>query len=404
MDIITGIQCDWPSCTSAEIFPDVFTRSHHVQNIHISDVLDNWPGSCKWPGCTSTAIFKSRKLIEIHVENIHVNPLLCTVKGCKNKMPFAKLGDLERHKASVHKIGRMFKCPRSDCPRHVNPFGRKDKLNEHIRNQEHGTIRCQYDRCISGFLSNNDLDKHMRSWEHGPIRCQYDRCKSGFLSNNDLDEHIRSQEHGTIRCQYSHCTSGFFSNNDLDKHMRSWKHGPIRCQYDCCISGFLSNNDLDKHMRSWEHGPIRCPYVSSGFNRFERFGRCSAGFLSNNALNKHMRIGIHGSLDCKYSHCSFRSFSVAGLGQHLGSEHGRYECALEGCAPSSSAFSPTGLYLHLMNEHDIIPSHMWGIILNELPSDKRTGKRTVTMDLLETLGVTFSNYINGKILECSICK
>jgi hypothetical protein len=129
------IACDWPHCTFLGQFAGKNAQSQHVFNVHIKAVLDQDPGRCTWPGCTSKASLKSRKLLETHVYNLHIDPLRCEVRGCGHTRPFAKQSDLERHRASAHRIGRTFKCPQKNCERYVRPFPRKDKLQLHIRHR-----------------------------------------------------------------------------------------------------------------------------------------------------------------------------------------------------------------------------------------------------------------------------
>jgi hypothetical protein len=103
------------------------------------------------------------------------------VIGCSHTRPFAKQGDLDRHLASVHKVGPTFKCPRLDCKRHERGFPRKDKLKHHINTLGHGSFHCPYDHCdyqqAKGFLSREILGRHVISWDHGVYECGVGSCK-----------------------------------------------------------------------------------------------------------------------------------------------------------------------------------------------------------------------------------
>lgn len=61
---------------------------------------------------------------------------LCHLEGCD--LAFARLYELDRHKRSVHGEGQQFPCPKAGCRFSIlgvkGPFGRKDKLRDHINN------------------------------------------------------------------------------------------------------------------------------------------------------------------------------------------------------------------------------------------------------------------------------
>jgi hypothetical protein len=66
----------------------------------------------------------------------HSRRFPCDVEGCK--LAFTRAHDLDRHKKAVHGEGQRFPCPKSGCKfsthGHKGPFGRKDKLRDHINN------------------------------------------------------------------------------------------------------------------------------------------------------------------------------------------------------------------------------------------------------------------------------
>jgi general transcription factor IIIA len=153
---------------------------------------------CSWPGCSKSTPFKTLKLLETHLENIHVNPLVCTQPGCPYNRPFPKKGDFDRHLASRHGIGRLFRCPDRTCPRHKRPFGRKDKLREHVNKYRHGTcaFSCQFDHCIhndnnGGLLSQEDVSKHQET-HHGLYECAIGDCEgsNSRFSQYELKLHL----------------------------------------------------------------------------------------------------------------------------------------------------------------------------------------------------------------------
>ncbi|CZR59434.1 uncharacterized protein PAC_09326 [Phialocephala subalpina] len=157
----------------------------------------NFDLNCPLPGCNKTTPFRTQKLLDTHLENIHLNPLHCTQQGCSYNRPFPKKGDLDRHLASKHGIGRLFRCPRRECPRHTQPFGRKDKLREHVKNNEHGLHHCQYDHCRlkqsdKGLLAREDVSKHEMGWEHGEYECGIGDCaeSTSRFSRELLRRHI----------------------------------------------------------------------------------------------------------------------------------------------------------------------------------------------------------------------
>jgi hypothetical protein len=179
--------CDWPGCSSMEVFLDRISCSQHVSTIHIPGVLQNTSGLCTWPGCTKSKLDTSKRL-ETHVTNVHLDPLRCTLRGCGRTEPFGRKGDLDRHIASVHKQGRTWKCPRKDCTRYTRGFPRKDKLNDHVREKCHGFFQCNYHHCwyrgVTRFLTEAQLSSH-HDKRHGNFECSIASCK-GTVSAFDL--------------------------------------------------------------------------------------------------------------------------------------------------------------------------------------------------------------------------
>ncbi|TVY83953.1 hypothetical protein LSUE1_G003334 [Lachnellula suecica] len=192
------ITCDRPGCTSAEVFPNLATRSQHIFAIHIRDVL-NTSNICTWPGCTKSNLDTNKKL-ETHVTNIHIDPLLCTVTGCKRMAPFGRKGELDRHKASVHQQGRTWKCPRKDCKKHARRFPRKDKLREHIGLSGHSAFPCKYQHCSSKkwskYITEAELGKHYKH-DHGVFECGIQNCTGTISAFNDdrFKIHLWNEHH-----------------------------------------------------------------------------------------------------------------------------------------------------------------------------------------------------------------
>lgn len=178
------------------------------ENITIEQILEQWPGRCTWPGCDSEAFLKTRKLMETHVFNLHISPLICQEPGCKHTQPFAKLGDLERHKATVHERAGRFRCANTTCPRHNRGFSRKDKLTTHMRSHTPRILYCQFDHCEyhinsprrKRFRSNNEYSIHQTLSVHGPYECAIGLCEgstSSFTCDRLVD-HLRRQHYDYI--------------------------------------------------------------------------------------------------------------------------------------------------------------------------------------------------------------
>ncbi|KUJ06586.1 uncharacterized protein LY89DRAFT_406326 [Mollisia scopiformis] len=157
---------------------------------------------CTFPGCAKTTSFKTEKLLMTHVENIHTFPLYCTQPGCPYRRPFPRKGDLDRHLASKHGIGRLFRCPRLDCPRHRRPYGRKDKLRDHVNDYAHGINHCQYDHCLlkseRGLFCQTDVTKHEQSSKHGEYECSIGDCagSNSHFTKQGLSFHLSSHRIG----------------------------------------------------------------------------------------------------------------------------------------------------------------------------------------------------------------
>jgi len=199
----------------------------HPENITIEQILEQWPGRCTWPGCDSEAFLKTCKLMETHVFNLHINPLICQEPGCKHTKPFAKLGDLERHKATVHERAGRFRCANTSCPRHNRGFSRKDKLTTHMRSHAPRILHCQFDHCEyhinssrqKRFRSNNEYSLHQIS-VHGPYECAIGLCegsKSSFTCDR-LFDHLERQHYNCNPIFYN------FSVKDV---LKSLPHGGL---------------------------------------------------------------------------------------------------------------------------------------------------------------------------------
>lgn len=169
------LNCDWPSCKSVTTYATTRDLQNHQTDVHIADILKDWPGSCSWPGCRSKIFFKTSKRLESHVYNIHITPLCCTTKGCDHERPFERQADLERHVASRHSTERKYKCAYPRCS-HRFGFSRKDKLKQHERTF-HGQFLCQLNHCIYGFPSEELLRKHKALWScHNGYECGLGSC------------------------------------------------------------------------------------------------------------------------------------------------------------------------------------------------------------------------------------
>ncbi|OAL52875.1 hypothetical protein IQ07DRAFT_344733 [Pyrenochaeta sp. DS3sAY3a] len=57
----------------------------------------------------------------------------CTEVACANKT-FGRRAELQRHHATIHAVEKWFWCPVPSCSRSKEPFARKDKLADHVRN------------------------------------------------------------------------------------------------------------------------------------------------------------------------------------------------------------------------------------------------------------------------------
>jgi len=155
---------------------------------------------CSWPGCAKTTAFKTQKLLETHLENIHINPLICTQPHCPYNIPFPRKGDFDRHLASKHGIGRLFRCPDSHCRWHNRPFGRKDKFRQHMSKYSHGTFHCQFDHCehkTKGLWTKEDLANHEQAHhtDVGTTECAIGNCEgsNSRFTKYDWEAHLRWQ-------------------------------------------------------------------------------------------------------------------------------------------------------------------------------------------------------------------
>ncbi len=211
----------------------------------------NGPWTCSWPGCNKTTPFKSQKLLQTHLENIHIYPLLCTQPGCTYGFPFAKKGDLDRHLASKHGIGRLFKCPQRECLRHSRPFGRKDKLREHMRAAEHGPDHCQYDNCmykhIYGFLTREEASEHEANY-HGDYECRIGSCEQsrscflGVMLAGHLFEH-NIQRPYTLLSEWLKPGQKTITLADFDNLGKEWHWKPSRVIATTCQGRDACNRD-----------------------------------------------------------------------------------------------------------------------------------------------------------------
>lgn len=196
------LSCDWPSCKSLTTYATTRDLQNHQTDVHIADILKDWPGSCSWPGCRSKIFFKTSKRLESHVYNIHITPLCCTTKGCDHDRPFERQADLERHVASRHSTERKYKCAHPRCDGRTG-FSRKDKVKQHERTF-HGQFACQFNHCIYGFRSEKLLRNHKMRWygHYNNYECKLGSCgrtsASNFIWQNLSwhleDDHLISSE------------------------------------------------------------------------------------------------------------------------------------------------------------------------------------------------------------------
>jgi hypothetical protein len=217
------LNCDWPSCKSVTTYATTRDLQNHQTDVHIADILKDWPGSCSWPGCRSNLFFKTSKRLESHVYNIHITPLCCTTKGCDHERPFERQADLERHVASRHSTERKYKCAYPRCGHRVG-FSRKDKLKQHERTF-HGQFSCQLNHCIYGFPSEELLRKHKTRWpDHDNYECGLGSCGSTSTSRfawRDLNWHL---EHDHLIP--SEATRQAFGKGGYRKHPLTLAHFP----------------------------------------------------------------------------------------------------------------------------------------------------------------------------------
>ncbi|KAH8587711.1 hypothetical protein B0O99DRAFT_641127 [Bisporella sp. PMI_857] len=219
----------------------------------LGDVLSKWPGRCTWPGCESEAFLKTRKLLETHVYNLHVNPLMCDVPGCTYRKAFAKLGDLERHKATRHERAGRFKCPDATCPRHIQGFSRKDKLKAHSKSHAPKILYCQFNHCE--FYVNAERRKR-------------------FRSNNEHSIHQAS--HGLYECAVGGCegSSSSFTLDGLIQHLnrRHWWRFYIRLNKDNFAKGLQASLVLD----DTGYKKMVATHAPSWFPTLNYLGHCSS--------------------------------------------------------------------------------------------------------------------------------
>ena len=207
--LLPRLRCDWPSCKSPTTYATTRDLQNHQTDVHIADILKDWPGSCSWPGCRSKIIFKTSNRLESHVYNIHITPLCCTTKGCDHDRPFERQADLERHVASRHSTERKYKCAYPRCD-HRSGFSRKDKLKQHERTF-HGQISCQLNHCIYGFPSKELLRKHEIHWPyHGYYECRLGSCGRTSASHF-LGRYL------TLHLEYDHLISSEATQKAIGK-------------------------------------------------------------------------------------------------------------------------------------------------------------------------------------------
>ena len=83
------------------------------------------------PGQASALSFQDQPIVPTN-PGPHQRPrFFCFIRGCDTTCN--RLGDLRRHYEAQHQSPK-FKCPVGGCYRMENPFTRKDKLREHLRN------------------------------------------------------------------------------------------------------------------------------------------------------------------------------------------------------------------------------------------------------------------------------
>jgi len=146
------MRCDWPVCRHERFSSHDSLIAHSAH--HREEILQQWSGSkkCNWPGCKSQrTIFKNLSTLRKHLR-AHIKTFFCDVDTCSYVGAFGKQHDLDRHKKTAHSEASFF-CHVEACERHSVGYTRKDKLNEHVRN-EHGAFRCGFDHCNAIVLPN----------------------------------------------------------------------------------------------------------------------------------------------------------------------------------------------------------------------------------------------------------
>jgi len=140
--------------------------------------------------------------------------------------------------------------------RHDKPFGRKDKLKEHVNVHEHGAFHCSYDHC---------------EWKRHPR----------FLSKSDAVVHEMGDSHGEFECAIGMCegTISCFTASRLVWHLQSvhrlkfsmLSHGLDRLKPDMKIATLADVNNLGDE---WYFEDPKV--VKTTCNECEKSGRNSA--------------------------------------------------------------------------------------------------------------------------------
>lgn len=203
------MRCDWPSCIRLRFDTREALISH--QKAHFTELSDQWekPSGCSWHGCRSQKsgkVFKTRVDYRKHLRK-HIKIHWCDHDGCTYNNPFGTQHDLNRHIQSAHSYVHSFYCPVDSCPRSTHGFPRKDKLDDHTRN-EHDNFQCTFDHCDTLVLEHERND-HLEQFHSG---------KSSITSFGYSD--------GVYECALTGCesTTSVFNYTTARRHLHT-HHG-----------------------------------------------------------------------------------------------------------------------------------------------------------------------------------
>jgi hypothetical protein len=178
--------CDWPFCSSQESFSSLADRSRHVADVHITVVLENWPG----PGQVA-----NQQLDSILAPSLRLMSIISmSIRFFVPRMDASTLGPLENKPTYIDtlrlftKLGRYLNFLKRPVQRYTRGFPRKDKLNEHISRYGHGKFYCSLEHCPRwGHKSQKDLLTHEGTSTDG-LSVRLDHVKAQLRPSPSPDE------------------------------------------------------------------------------------------------------------------------------------------------------------------------------------------------------------------------